>query len=79
VGSFPEGNSPYGITDMAGNAREWIGDEDASEPDTAITRGGSFLDGAIACSTTHRTILPRMERDLQTGFRCAMDPITDTP
>jgi sulfatase modifying factor 1 len=26
VGSFPEGRSPYGIEDMAGNAREWVQD-----------------------------------------------------
>jgi len=79
VGSFPQGNSPYGLTDMAGNAREWIGDEDALEPDNATTRGGSYLDQASACSTTHRTPMPRIERDTETGFRCALDPITDTP
>ena len=37
VGSFRRGNSPYGLMDMAGNAREWIGDEAASvsEPTAA--------------------------------------------
>ncbi|MCP9471826.1 MAG: formylglycine-generating enzyme family protein [Nitrospira sp.] len=26
VGSLPEGDSPYGVKDMAGNAREWVAD-----------------------------------------------------
>ncbi len=26
VGSHPEGDSPYGVKDMAGNAREWVSD-----------------------------------------------------
>lgn len=26
VGSFPKGNSPYGISDMAGNVMEWVND-----------------------------------------------------
>lgn len=26
VGSFPEGRSPYGIYDMAGNVSEWVAD-----------------------------------------------------
>ena len=51
VGSFPQGKSPYGMTDMAGNAREWIGDEagSVSEP-TAACRGGSFADSVAMCS-----------------------------
>ena len=26
VGSFPGGSSPYGVSDMAGNAAEWVAD-----------------------------------------------------
>jgi serine/threonine-protein kinase len=80
VGSFPQGNSPYHLTDMAGNARQWIGDEasSVSEPD-AVTRGGSFADSFRACAATARTPLPRDTRDAMTGFRCAADPLTDTP
>ena len=80
VGSFPRGKSQYGLMDMAGNAREWIGDEAASvsEP-TAACRGGSFADPIGMCSTTASVRLPRDTRDAMTGFRCAADPITDTP
>jgi serine/threonine-protein kinase len=80
VGTFPQGNSPYGLMDMAGNAREWIGDEAGSvaEP-TAACRGGSFADSISMCSTTASVPLPRETRDVMTGFRCAADAITDTP
>jgi serine/threonine-protein kinase len=80
VGSFRRGNSPYGLTDMAGNAREWIGDEAGSvaEP-TAACRGGSFADPISMCATTASVRLPRETRDEMTGFRCAADAITDTP
>jgi serine/threonine-protein kinase len=80
VGSFRQGNSPYGLMDMAGNAREWIGDEagTVSEP-TAACRGGSFADPISMCSTTASVKLPRDTRDAMTGFRCAADAITDTP
>ena len=65
---------------MAGNAREWIGDEagSVSEP-TAASRGGSFADPIAMCATTASVKLPRETRDAMTGFRCAADPITDTP
>ncbi len=80
VGSFRRGNSPYGLMDMAGNAREWIGDEagSVSEP-TASSRGGSFAGPISMCTTTASVKLPRETRDEMTGFRCAADPITDTP
>lgn len=73
VGSFPQGNSPYGVADMAGNAREWVQDDDVSNP-AAPVRGGSFRDLANACAADFRLLLPRTTRDMATGFRCAMDP-----
>ena len=80
VGSFPKGKSPYGLTDMAGNAREWISDEAGavSEP-TASCRGGSFADPISQCMTTASVKLLRATRDAMTGFRCAADLIADTP
>jgi formylglycine-generating enzyme required for sulfatase activity len=66
--------------DMAGNAREWIGDEAGSVSElTANCRGGSFADPIGMCSTTASVPLPREMRDAMTGFRCAADAITDTP
>jgi formylglycine-generating enzyme required for sulfatase activity len=66
--------------DMAGNARQWISDEagSVSEP-AAVCRGGTFADPAAMCATTASVKLPRETRDAMTGFRCAADPVTDTP
>jgi len=82
VGSFPKGLSPYGIADMAGNAREWVADDDEPQgvlPDLAPVRGGSFKDTAIACAATATLKLPRLYRGPETGFRCALDPLDLEP
>ena len=80
VGSFPQGNSIFGLSDMAGNAREWIADEAGSVSDlTAVCRGGSFAGPAAMCAATASVKLPRVTRDVMTGFRCAADAMTDTP
>ena len=76
VGSFPAGNSPYGVKDMAGNAREWVAwtpSQDPQDVSTAPARGGSFKPPASACATDHSQILQRLRRDNATGFRGAMD------
>jgi len=69
VGSFPAGASPYGVLDMAGNAREWTAGVVTGEQDKAIVRGGSYLDGSSGVTTTSRRAYPRTARDLATGFR----------
>jgi formylglycine-generating enzyme required for sulfatase activity len=81
VGSYPQGASPYGALDMAGNAWEWTadwfdvypgGDPGASEnfgQTYRVLRGGSFVDAADATSRYHN--FPDL-RDYAIGFRCVL-------
>lgn len=72
VGQFsPQGDSPYGAADMAGNAYEWT--NDGSEVVTMGLRGGSWLDGRDETRTfAVRRHTPRRKNDF-IGFRCVMD------
>lgn len=88
VGSFPEGASPYGLLDMAGNASEWVQDwfepyyylkappADPKGPDGVllkVVRGGSWLKPAKSLRTADRDYGFPDDRQSGTGFRCAKD------
>lgn len=56
VGSKPEGASPYGCLDMAGNAWEWVQGFYRGNPDQRLLRGGAVGYGERACRTYNRAI-----------------------
>lgn len=56
VGSKPEGASPFGCLDMAGNAWEWVQGFYNGDPDKRILRGGAVGYGERACRTYSRAI-----------------------
>ena len=65
IGSFPQGASPYGVMDMAGNVREWV--------DSAVLKGGSWYSNPASLRVGDPGHDYIVERDDDMGFRCAMD------
>jgi len=89
VGSFPEGASPYGVLDMAGNVLEWVNDFFAPEyysyspldnplgpasGSRKVIRGGAWNQPDITgLRTVARASLKPQETNNSVGFRCTID------
>jgi formylglycine-generating enzyme required for sulfatase activity len=79
VGSFPDGATPEGILDLAGNAAEWTLDlytADYGSPGSPgktgerTVRGGSFASAAAFLRGAARAGRPPQTREPTLGFRC---------
>ncbi len=86
VGSFPEGASPDGVLDLAGNAAEWTADVYDDDPpqrrstvnprgpevgSQRTVRGGSWRQARLYQRTTARDAASPDTRSPEIGFRCA--------
>ncbi|OQA21225.1 MAG: Serine/threonine-protein kinase PrkC [Chloroflexi bacterium ADurb.Bin360] len=90
VGSYPNGASPYGVMDMAGNAAEWVADwyredyysdtDEYTNPAGAVNgwykvvRGGSWISDAWKLRISYRSYDRAWYTHYYIGFRCATTP-----
>jgi sulfatase modifying factor 1 len=73
VGTHPEGDSPDGVSDLAGNVREWTSTSDGR---FKVVRGGSWGDTLPEfLAVAFRGMNAPDERFELTGFRCAAEPL----
>ncbi|MEM7678063.1 MAG: SUMF1/EgtB/PvdO family nonheme iron enzyme [Myxococcota bacterium] len=90
VVALVDGESPFGVRNMAGNAAEWVGDyfdplyyrkpEDATDPAgpeqgrERVVRGGSYRDAPYSVRVAARRAQSPTEVDNTVGVRCAQSP-----
>ncbi|MDF3068340.1 MAG: Sulfatase modifying factor 1 precursor [Polyangiaceae bacterium] len=84
VGSFPDGATPEGVLDLAGNVEEWTADPYAATYGTPpgserVVRGGSYQSAAPFLRGAARTGKPPETREPTLGFRCVwpVKPVRD--
>ncbi|MES1172484.1 MAG: SUMF1/EgtB/PvdO family nonheme iron enzyme [Bacteroidota bacterium] len=71
VGRYPEGASPCGALDMAGNVWEWVADRYDEDPKRRVVRGGSCCTYFVPPRAANRNAWSPDTRDADLGFRCA--------
>jgi serine/threonine protein kinase/formylglycine-generating enzyme required for sulfatase activity len=91
VGSYPNGVSPFGLYDMAGNAWEWVSDWYSSSyysrspyknpqgPDKGtekVRKSGGIMDDFFKMRSANKGRMEPLDSNDETGFRCVKDANT---
>ncbi len=77
VGSFPAGDNPQGVHDLAGNVAEWTASTFAvrSQSDRVfrVVRGGDYFTLLVSSGMGYRDFSAPSQQESRIGFRCARD------
>jgi formylglycine-generating enzyme required for sulfatase activity len=74
IGRFsPAGDSPFGITDMAGKVAEWTCSVYQRKKHFGAVRGGSWKNFRFQTRTSERIACQYKYSNFETGFRCVAD------
>ena len=90
VGSYPDGVTPFGLLDMAGNAEEWVQDwydvntyrrnlvvadpPGPAQGNKKVAKGGSYGSPEYQIRIAMRFYGRPADKGPRVGIRCAMDP-----